>query len=345
MTQSLPDSIVVPQQFVGPLRITGPVLEDELLVPMATYETPLWASCDRGARVTAHAGGISAVIVRDQMARSILVAAPDAIQAQQIGAQIEANEDELAAAVASTSRFARLSGLHVQIAARYLFVRLSIHSGDASGHNMVTLAADRAVSWLLDRFPALTYRSVSGNLCTDKKASAINNILGRGKHVIAETRISRKLCRRFLKATPEEIVQLNHEKNYLGLVLAGSVATANAHFANMLLAFYLATGQDAANIVEGSQGTVTTEVDENGLYFAVTLPNVIVGAIGNGKHLPHTRENLERLGCLEDRAPGQNAQRLAAICGAVVLCGELSLLAALTNQGELMAAHQKLERS
>lgn len=33
--------------------------------------------------------------------------------------------------------------------------------------------------------------------------------------------------------------------------MAGGVQSANAHFANMLLAFYLATGQDAANIVEG----------------------------------------------------------------------------------------------
>jgi hydroxymethylglutaryl-CoA reductase (NADPH) len=37
-------------------------------------------------------------------------------------------------------------------------------------------------------------------------------------------------------------------------------------------------------------------------------------------------------------------RRLAVICAATVLCGELSLLAALTNPGELMAAHVRLER-
>ena len=44
------------------------------------------------------------------------------------------------------------------------------------------------------------------------------------------------------------------------------------------------------------------------------------------------------------REPGANARRLAIIAAATVLCGELSLLAAQTNPGELMAAHLRLER-
>jgi hydroxymethylglutaryl-CoA reductase (NADPH) len=32
------------------------------------------------------------------------------------------------------------------------------------------------------------------------------------------------------------------------------------------------------------------------------------------------------------------------ICAATVLCGELSLLAAQSNSGELMAAHHRFER-
>ena len=113
----------------------------------------------------------------------------------------------------------------------------------------------------------------------------------------------------------------------------------------MLLAFYLATGQDAANIVEGSQGFVLSEETSDGdLRFSCTLPNLVVGTVGNGKGLPSVTENLHRLGCLESRDPGANARRLAVICAACVLCGELSLLAAQTNPGELIAAHLRLER-
>ena len=112
----------------------------------------------------------------------------------------------------------------------------------------------------------------------------------------------------------------------------------------MLLAFYLATGQDAANIVEGSQGFTHAEARNGDLYFSVTLPNLIVGTVGNGKDLAFVQENLRQLGCLEERMPGANARRLAIICAAAVLCGELSLMAAQTQPHELMAAHLRLER-
>jgi len=123
------------------------------------------------------------------------------------------------------------------------------------------------------------------------------------------------------------------------------VRTANAHFANILLGLYLATGQDAANIIEGSQGFVHAEVRDDELYFSVSIPNIIVGTVGNGKTLDFVRENLNALGCLDERAPGGNARRLALITAATVLCGELSLLSAQTNQGELMEAHLRIERN
>lgn len=56
------------------------------------------------------------------------------------------------------------------------------------------------------------------------------------------------------------------------------------------------------------------------------------------------QDHLNLLGCLEKCPPGYNARRLAIIASATVLCGELSLLAAQTNQGELMRSHLNLER-
>ncbi|NIP92968.1 MAG: hydroxymethylglutaryl-CoA reductase, partial [Akkermansiaceae bacterium] len=87
-------------------------------------------------------------------------------------------------------------------------------------------------------------------------------------------------------------------------MLAGGVRTANAHFANMLLGVYLATGQDAANIVEGSQGFVHAEDREGSLYFSVTVPNLIVGTVGSGKEHDFVKQNLELMGCREAREPG-----------------------------------------
>lgn len=334
----------VPMRKIGPIRLSGPEVECEAMVPLATFETPLWPSVERGARVAAQAGGIRATVFDERMTRSVLVDAPDAQAAFELIRFVDAEREALAQVAAATSRFARLKDVHFEVVGHLAYIRFEFTTGDAAGHNMATRAADALLAWILEKRPECSYGSISGNYCCDKKASAVNGILGRGKYVVAEATIPRRLVERYLHTTPEKIAELNVRKNWIGTSLAGGLRSANAHFANMLLAFYLATGQDAANIVEGSQGFTLAETRGGDLYFSVTLPNLIVGAVGNGKGLPFVEENLRGLGCLEPREPGANARRLALICAATVLCGELSLLAAQTNPGELMAAHLRLER-
>lgn len=331
-------------QTVGPVKIAGPEVSDEVMVPLATFEAPLWPSVARGAKVSVACGGIKAVVVDDRMARSVLLEAPDAAEALRVVQSLQGRKAEIGKAATESSRFARFLDFHSQIAGNLLYLRLEFQTGDAAGHNMVTKAADALMGWLVREYPTLKYVSISGNYCTDKKASAVNGILGRGKNVVTEITVPRDVCEKILKTTPEKIVELNIKKNLIGTMLAGGLRSANAHFANMLLAFYLATGQDAANLVEGSQGFVHAELRDGALYFSATIPNLIVGTVGSGKDIDFVRKNLELMGCQAEREPGRNARRLAIICGATVLCGELSLLAAQTNPGELMRAHLKIER-
>lgn len=335
----------VPMQIIGPAKWVYQGETEDVYFPLATYESPLWPSTNRGARVSQQTSGIHCTVTDERMTRSILVEAQTAEACHAACRGIRARQAELQPLVEETSRFARLIDMHSQQVGSMLFLRLEFKTGDAAGHNMVTKASQRIQEWILDQYPEFRYLSVSGNFCTDKKVSAVNGILGRGKYVISEMTIPEKICRRYLKATPAEIAELNTKKNLIGTMLAGGLRSANAHVANILLAFYLATGQDAANIVEGSQGMTFAEVRGDNLYFSLTLPNVIVGTVGNGKGLDFVRANLERLGCTEEREPGANSRRLAAICTAAALCSELSLLAALTNPGELMDAHLKRERA
>ena len=65
----------IPMRFVGPIHIKGRWLAGDSEVPLATYETPLWPSVDRGARVSVHAGGIALTLVHERMTRSVLVEA------------------------------------------------------------------------------------------------------------------------------------------------------------------------------------------------------------------------------------------------------------------------------
>ena len=53
-------------------------------------------------------------------------------------------------------------------------------------------------------------------------------------------------------------MEVNISKNLIGSAIAGSMGF-NAHYANMIGAIFLATGQDEAHIVEGSLGITVAE--------------------------------------------------------------------------------------
>lgn len=58
--------------------------------------------------------------------------------------------------------------MHPQITANLLFIRFEFRTGDASGHNMATLAADHLIAHILTRYPQMEYGSISGNCAATK---------------------------------------------------------------------------------------------------------------------------------------------------------------------------------
>ena len=334
----------IPTKIVNPIKINGIYANGEFSVPISTYETTLWPSTQRGARVTFLAGGINVSILKDVMTRSVLLEASNAALAVSIILTLEKKFGDMKEVTRSTSSICTLEKLSSRVVGNLIFLRFEFNTGDASGHNMSTKAADALIQWILEKYNDLTYVSISGNYCVDKKNSAVNSILGRGKYVVADIIISNYQCKKYLRSTPEKIVELNVKKNLIGSIIAGGVCSANAHFANILLGIYLSTGQDVANIVEGSQGITHAEVQNDNLYFSVTLPSIIVGVVGNGKDLAFVKKNLELMGCNKGSKDGSSAKKLASIIAATVLCSELSLLAAQTNQGELTKSHMYYER-
>ncbi len=47
-----PTTTPIPTKWVGPIRVSGNAVEGEHEVPLATYESPLWPSVGRGARIS-----------------------------------------------------------------------------------------------------------------------------------------------------------------------------------------------------------------------------------------------------------------------------------------------------
>src|SRR5699024_5318349 len=75
----------VPTRRVGPLRMSGAAFDgaEEIDVPLATYEAPLWPSVGRGAKISRMlSSGITATVHDERMTRSVLFTAPDAGTAQ-----------------------------------------------------------------------------------------------------------------------------------------------------------------------------------------------------------------------------------------------------------------------
>jgi hydroxymethylglutaryl-CoA reductase (NADPH) len=141
-----------------------------------------------------------------------------------------------------------------------------------------------------------------------------------------------------LKTTPEAMADY-WISSTCGAIQSGAIG-AQGHVANGLCALFIATGQDAACTAEAAVGITRMELTgAGGLYAALTLPNLIVGTVGGGTHLPTQRECLELLGCY---GAGQ-ARKFAEICAAVALAGEISIAAAL-SAGHFSAAHQKFGR-
>ena len=183
-------------------------------------------------------------------------------------------------------------------------------------------------------------------MCVDKKASALNYILGRGKTVQAEVILERKLIVDVLKTTPEAMEEVVYRKIYLGTGQAAAYGL-NSHVANILAAMFIATGQDPAQVVEGSMGIVSAEILENGnLYFSLLLPSLEIGTTGGGTHLPTQREALSIMDCygyFKDRPAGMKSQKLGEIITAAALAGEVSLCGALAA-GHLASSHERLGR-
>jgi hydroxymethylglutaryl-CoA reductase (NADPH) len=331
-----------------PVGVAGPINVDgkEYHVPLATTEGALVASTTRGCKAITMSGGASTEVYRDGISRAPVVQVANARVAAQLQQYITENFDDVAAAFNSTSRFARVQDIKVFIAGRLVFLRFKAGTGDAMGMNMVSKGVEKALDYLSGKFP-MDILSLSGNVCTDKKPSAVNWIEGRGKSVVCDAVIKGEIIEKVLKSTVADMVHLNYAKNMVGSAVAGSIGGFNAHAANIVTAAYLATGQDPAQNVESSTCMTTMEATNDGkdLYVSVNMPSLEVGTIGGGTILPGQSACLEMLGVKgsNNEEPGANAKQLARVISATVLAGELSLMAAL-SAGHLIRAHIALNR-
>lgn len=329
-------AVQVPVGIAGPVKVKGSSADGDYPLFLATTEGALVASVNRGCSCINKAGGATAAIIRDEMTRAPVFRAKSVTEAVKFVSWVNENYSKVKAEAESTTRHGKLKSITPFFIGRTVWLRFAYETGDAAGLNMVTIATQKAVDFISANTKLAKIIALSGNVCVDKKASGLNFVLGRGKTVIAEVTLPRKVMRDVLKCTPEEFAEVNYRKNLLGSILANALSF-NAHQANIIAAAFIALGQDVAHVVDGSMGVMVAEIDENGdLYASVTIPALYVGAVGGGTRVETQKELLEATGV-------KGSKELAEVIAVAALAGEISLIGALAT-GTLASAHARLGR-
>jgi len=334
----------IPVGVVGPVTVRGEAIDGDTFALLATTEAALVASTNRGCTAIRRAGGAKVRVDDVGMTRAPVFRTAGIDEARRFLEWIAAHEEEIRAITQGTSEYLKLLDIRPYTFGTTTYLRFRFTAGDAMGMNMATIACDRVVREFIEPGSGVECVALSGNYCVDKKPAAINFQEGRGKRIFAEVVLPKEILAETLKTNAKALLEVQYRKNLLGSIAAGA-AGFNAHFANVLAAFFIASGQDLAHVVEGSMGVTCVEArEDDSVYASIFLPAAPVGAVGGGTGLDTQAEALALMGVeIDPERPGRAVQRLAEILGATVLAGELSLLAAFTSD-DLARAHERLGR-
>ncbi|PIY72390.1 3-hydroxy-3-methylglutaryl-CoA reductase [Candidatus Roizmanbacteria bacterium CG_4_10_14_0_8_um_filter_33_9] len=328
-------TVPIPLGIAGPLSIKTKTSLNLYYVPLATTEGALVASINRGCKAISLSKGAQVYTEKKGVTRGPVFITNSLKEAYSLKEWLLIHVKDLIKIAESTSSHLTYLNQKIQIVGSSVFVRFSFDTQDAMGMNMVTIAVSKIAGYIEEK-TGVKCGSVAGNFDIDKKPAWLNFIEGRGISVWAQANISKKILKEVLKTNAEEIYVVWIHKCLIGSAISGSLGF-NSHFANIVGAFYIATGQDAAHIVEGSMGMTTLEKNKDGsISISVYLPAIMMGIIGGGTKLQSQHEALSVVGA-------KNPEELASVLGGAVLAGELSLLASLA-QGSLASAHKKLGR-
>lgn len=329
----------VPVGVFGPLSIRGAHARGEFMVPIATSEGALVQSYQHVSNMLGRASGIEVRVLDQGVQRGPNFVFADLERAELFATWLVQQREALAGIVAAGSRHCRLKDLSTAILGEIVFVQLTFATGDAAGQNMVTAAAQAACGYVLEHTPvAPEHWLLEANWSGDKKPTHLALQRVRGRRATALANVPDKLCRRYFRCGAASMVT-SWDMASDGALLTGTIGD-QGNVANALAGLFIACGQDAACVSEASVAITRARLSLSGdLLISTTLPNLIVGTVGGGTRLPTARECLAMLRCSGDG----HGDKLAEVCAAVALCGEIALIGALAG-GSFAEAHKSLRK-
>ena len=332
-------TVKVPIGLAGPLRVNGLYAHGDYYIPLATTEAALVASYNRSAQLISEVGGCTAMLLSEGVSRVPVFVFENMKESGIFVNWALINLESFRTSAESTTRHGKLQDMRISVAGNCVYLGFDYLTGDASGQNMVTIATDAIMKYILHNTPVKPLDCyIESNMSGDKKACAQSFQLVRGKKVTAETVIPKELLESRFNVTPQKLFQYTQLAS-LGGILSGTMGV-QAQFANALAALFIACGQDVGCVAESAVGVSRFDVTTKGdLYASVTLPNLMVGTVGGGTGLPSQKACLDILGV----SGTGHAREFAEVAAGLVLCGEISLASAICT-GQFTRAHDLLAR-
>ena len=336
-------SIEIPVGIVGPLQFTENNNQELVYTVAGTLEGALVASMNRGAKAISQSGGFTAQVRWQKMTRAPLFLFDKKEKAIALEEYINKNFDKIKAKAESYSNHAKLTQIQSIHIDNSVHTKFTYVTGDASGQNMTTTCTWHAMLYIAENFQKETGITIldyvlEGNGSSDKKVSSYATREGRGINVEAQCFLPEHILLQTLRTSAVKMKQAYDSS--IQLAKLDGMMGYNINVANAIAAIFLATGQDLASIHESSIGILTLELKPEGLAVKLNLPNLVIGTVGGGTHLPKQSEALELMNC---KGAGK-VERFAKLIAGFALGLELSTFASIVS-GEFAKAHEKLGRN
>ena len=335
-------SVHIPVGLAGPLKFQFIDGEEEIYAPLATSEGALVSSVVRGALSLTMSNGVTTRVLSNRMIRAPQFEFGNVDEAIIFCQWVQNHFETLKKKTKDHSNHAVLLELDTKVFGKTAHIRFIYSTGDAAGQNMTTFVTSGLCRWIVEHFTTqkeIVIRDflIEGNLSSDKKASALSAIDGRGRSVVAEALIKRQVLKKILRLTPEEMVS-RFSRSKSSRIFTGQIGY-NINVSNAIAALFLATGQDMACVHECSVGEFHIEQQGEDLYVCLYMPCLIVGTVGGGSRLTSAQDCLRMMDCLG----AGKADRLAQIIAGFALALEMSTVSAI-GSGDFVQAHQRLGR-
>jgi hydroxymethylglutaryl-CoA reductase (NADPH) len=342
--ESFIGTVEIPLGLIGPLLFIDKNNTKELVhSAVATTEGALVASLNRGAKAISESGGFEAHIVHQKMVRTPMYTFKRLSESIAFDEWIKRNFQKIKDQAQMHSNHAELLEIKSVIIGKIVHLKFAYSTSDASGQNMTTSCTWNACLWIEENFELATSIEIlnfviEGNGASDKKVSFYAMQNGRGCHVISECFLTNEVIEKTLRTNAKEM--FSSYNNSLSISRLDGMVGHNVNVANAIAGIYASTGQDLACIHESSIGILQIELTKEGLYLSLVLPNLVIGTVGGGTHLPVPSRILELMGC---KGAGK-VERFAKLIAGFALSIEISTLAAIVS-GQFARAHQKLGRN